>query len=1090
MNRLNLILSLIVITLFGETAHAETDAKNRLNDVASFYSAMDHLSVSYSLQSKRTSGGEEAQHLRQSGRITWQRPMQLRVTTDGHDTPTVVCDGERLFAYSAAADSYQVVAAPVNLRGILRHESAALMPAATMILPLVDGDAIERLIEDAADITFRMTETIDGIDCDVIHVDLADQSMILWVAKGKQPWVQRVEKQVRIEGEGFVYKLPRQIVRYTDWKVSAKPKQTEFAIPTPTESKRVDVLMARTRPIPEVHPLLGVEVSDTPIEMIDSSFQTIADFEDRQVLVLAFWATWSSPSIEALTALESLADDADKTSVAFRVINAGESFGDVQKFLRKQNVKLPLALDEDGVMADRFVATSIPMVVIVDRNSVVQAVHVGFDETTSDKWRRDIAAVIAGRELAIETWEQTQDESSLTVVFPTGSAAKTLIDMRPDRYAFHRRTLIDPYREVGKRDAKWDDSAEAFLDEMAKHFSRLKGYKKVDELLILGDAVIKLGCDDPLVRYCHALMQFRSTDNAGEQKKSIQMIEQVLPELVIRRYPANRCYPPASHLREFYTQTEKRPDKAKKYLDACWKNSLAMLMQDDITDDGTLVIADEVMSFFKSLPKGLQGNYFFSAKKFEKESRWLVNVIGGEMHLDKAWQARGNETTIDDWDGFNDHLRRARNCFGRAHKACPGRPHAAAGMITVAMGSSENAEAEMQMWFNRAVHAQLDHNAAYHRLFNGLRPRWHGSIGQVLEFGRLCASTKRYDTDLPYMLYEAAWKIMRDHHNPLGNRFVQRAGLYEELVDVTEAYIADRKTRGDDLDWWRSIWLGFAYRVENWQDARQLIEQMDGKLNNDALDRFPLQPDKVVADVMTKTSPNQDEIHHVDLAIEAGDYADAVAEVDALLLDETLHPSVAKRLRSKRVACDWRVRLASGQEASLLPVSKDFEGWQILGGEFIKRHTGAIRIESRADGMAAVSEIDFGPRWKLSCDIVHGASPYARWNAGFSFYESDKRLFVTVFNPKREFVAATTLEDLYEDNTPFKPKSDTVRFEVQMNDGLVDVWCDGKHLIERKPLPDFSPEKQYHVAIGGHYRYADAVLTYRNLTLQPLGNQP
>jgi hypothetical protein len=101
------------------------------------------------------------------------------------------------------------------------------------------------------------------------------------------------------------------------------------------------------------------------------------------------------------------------------------------------------------------------------------------------------------------------------------------------------------------------------------------------------------------------------------------------------------------------------------------------------------------------------------------------------------------------WEGFAGHLAKAREHLVAAYRLDPSRPEAAAEMIPVTMGQNSEGESE-EVWFERAVKAQVDFAPAYVSMSWALRPRWGGSTEAMYKLADRCASSDRFDTSVPY----------------------------------------------------------------------------------------------------------------------------------------------------------------------------------------------------------------------------------------------------------------------------------------------------------------------------------------------------
>ncbi len=73
----------------------------------------------------------------------------------------------------------------------------------------------------------------------------------------------------------------------------------------------------------------------------------------------------------------------------FRLIavNLQETPEKIQKLLDRPELKLTTALDKDGLIAEKYGATSIPHIVVIDREGVVARVHEGVSSDFEQKLR-------------------------------------------------------------------------------------------------------------------------------------------------------------------------------------------------------------------------------------------------------------------------------------------------------------------------------------------------------------------------------------------------------------------------------------------------------------------------------------------------------------------------------------------------------------------------------------------------------------------------------------------------------------------------------------------------------------------------------
>ena len=161
--------------------------------------------------------------------------------------------------------------------------------------------------------------------------------------------------------------------------------------------------VARTPRVEELSPLLGKAAPPIDLERLDGKRVRLADHGGKDVVMLDLWATWCGPCRAELPLLVDVAKDYKSKGVAFYAINLRESKTDIDEFLKKQELDLVVALDKDSKVADAYGVTGIPMLLLVDKQGIVQAVHVGYDPDIESVLHKELDELLAGKNLAAET---------------------------------------------------------------------------------------------------------------------------------------------------------------------------------------------------------------------------------------------------------------------------------------------------------------------------------------------------------------------------------------------------------------------------------------------------------------------------------------------------------------------------------------------------------------------------------------------------------------------------------------------------------------------------------------------------------------
>ncbi|MBI4664894.1 MAG: TlpA family protein disulfide reductase [Nitrospinae bacterium] len=106
-----------------------------------------------------------------------------------------------------------------------------------------------------------------------------------------------------------------------------------------------------------------------------------------KITVLNFWATWCPPCTAEMPALERSFNKHKDNGVAFVGVNYQQDRQTVAKFAQNAKITFPLALDEDGKVADAYGLAGIPVTFFIDKNGKVVAYHTGpITEEQLDGW--------------------------------------------------------------------------------------------------------------------------------------------------------------------------------------------------------------------------------------------------------------------------------------------------------------------------------------------------------------------------------------------------------------------------------------------------------------------------------------------------------------------------------------------------------------------------------------------------------------------------------------------------------------------------------------------------------------------------------
>ena len=142
-------------------------------------------------------------------------------------------------------------------------------------------------------------------------------------------------------------------------------------------------------------PLVGKPAPDFKLDLLDGKPFRLADRKGK-VVMLDFWATWCGPCIQAMPQVEKVAEEFREQGVQLIAVNLQEAPRDITAMLERHKLKVTVALDRDGVVAERYKANAIPQTVIIDREGKIARLFVGGGPKLGDQIREALKSVLEG----------------------------------------------------------------------------------------------------------------------------------------------------------------------------------------------------------------------------------------------------------------------------------------------------------------------------------------------------------------------------------------------------------------------------------------------------------------------------------------------------------------------------------------------------------------------------------------------------------------------------------------------------------------------------------------------------------------------
>jgi peroxiredoxin len=121
----------------------------------------------------------------------------------------------------------------------------------------------------------------------------------------------------------------------------------------------------------------GNRARNFSLEALDGTTVSLKDYRG-QVVLINFWATWCPPCRAEIPDFEAAFRARQGDGFVVLGISVEESPETVSPFVAQFGMSYPVLLDQAGRVFQMYRALGLPMSIVLDRDGVIQARHVGF----------------------------------------------------------------------------------------------------------------------------------------------------------------------------------------------------------------------------------------------------------------------------------------------------------------------------------------------------------------------------------------------------------------------------------------------------------------------------------------------------------------------------------------------------------------------------------------------------------------------------------------------------------------------------------------------------------------------------------------
>lgn len=355
-------------------------------------------------------------------KLAFARPHRLLfLRTDGDMGSTLVSDGSTLTAYAHELNQYTQQPPPESLDEFSQSLTGMMLVAngtGGFLMALLADEPLQRLTAGMTGSEYVGRDTIDGQACHHLRFVSEDGDFDLWITAGDTPTLRRIRPDLSKQLGEEEQKLGFSIVislELENWNFAPELDDATFAFNPPRTAELVEQFAARQPPavaprVVEPHPLIGQPAPQFALVALDGqkAFE-LDEVLGKRVVVLDFWATWCPPCVEGLPQLAALAQDFANRDVAFYAVNLGEDAATVRKFLTEAEIELPVLLDPQETVAEKYQVRGIPQTVLIGLDGRVHVVHAGLPEDLKGKLTKQLEALLAREDLAAQQWEASEE---------------------------------------------------------------------------------------------------------------------------------------------------------------------------------------------------------------------------------------------------------------------------------------------------------------------------------------------------------------------------------------------------------------------------------------------------------------------------------------------------------------------------------------------------------------------------------------------------------------------------------------------------------------------------------------------------------
>jgi hypothetical protein len=671
--------------------------------------------------------------------------------------------------------------------------------------------------------------------------------------------------------------------------------------------------------------------------------------------------------------------------------------------------------------------------------------------------------------------------------------ALTWADARKQNREFYLRQYLDGYEKRGQRNPACDGRAIQLIQSWTARNYGLPGVTNLPGPVQLGDELAtNPACTDPVVLTAAGV-------NAVEWHEAVRRLERAVGGFENSKHKA---FPKWFATVTLAGKLNDDPARVAKLDAAALPHFKESFADGSFTPGDQPIIADILVlewgnGFFKRNAAAIVS----AARDAGKSFQWLALTLEGERQINEAWKARGdgevNTVTAEGWQGFYEHLSLARKNLTEAWQLRPELPLAADRMMTVALGNS--GLAEMRLWFDRTVAAQMDYPQAWSEMRWGLRPRWYGSRDAMRAFGVMAIDTGRFDTDVPRTFFDVVTDLESELKLPPGQHIYGREDIWPDLQRMYDGYLA-APSRAASRDSWRSSYAVVAYLAGKYDVARTQLEALNWQPQPDSLQKRGADLSLMPLEVAARTGPCREPVAAAEDSRNDGDIAGALKIYTGLMSATNADVRTKEFARCRSASLRMEQRLQTGAWVDFLPQSDDDPNWAFVWGKPHRLADGTLEVQSGEEGHLFYSHARIGTDFEVKGEFEPVRSSSKDFQAGLVMGMPDSGPQLNTFDWYGFRVKHTAVEGQIASfsigwtrrhfTQPIPVNTGTNTFFFRWQGGKVTASVNGREVFHKAEPPRAIRVAQddFLLGLGAFNDNNETVIRYRNIQVRKLSS--